>query len=522
MSSLLDTVLHLDDHAEITDLIDFIQNGSHDLQEMLLAVPELLIQRRLRPAFVLAMVLKNNHYYNPILSATLSLGGWIFNSPEEEQFGLTLLQAQADALPVSQRQLIHDELLQPILSQQLEMALEQADNGRVLRLLATCKGLFPPLRTRFDWHAPVPAMALAERRTRGRAEAKWLSHLLPPAGTPRPRRRVVVAMRERFYFGNPTSRLSDFGPRIIAAMEDYGWEVIACPFRCATLTEMEDDCHAIVESCRHHQAELLVIDLNVTIRAEVRDRMIGQLRRENGAIRVVGCLIDGYCFPDDVLTEASRELDLLWTRDVPARPLWRRPDLASRVLNLAFPHAGLCGIPERPLIPKPLFAGGITAQYVPHRAFWLAAIEQMGLPIRFRLSTHQEDGLSPLDSFALYMQDLAEATCCLNLSMRFDQSHVVTFRSFEVILSGALLVQEATPEMDHYFVEGEHYLAFSTLAELASVVRFITDHPEEAEAIRRCGNAFAREHYSDEKIIGHLDRRLFFSAREHRFGQNQG
>ncbi len=32
----------------------------------------------------------------------------------------------------------------------------------------------------------------------------------------------------------------------------------------------------------------------------------------------------------------------------------------------------------------------------------------------------------------------------------------------------------------------------------------------EAEEIRRRGNAFARERYSDEKLIGYLDKALFY------------
>ena len=96
--------------------------------------------------------------------------------------------------------------------------------------------------------------------------------------------------------------------------------------------------------------------------------------------------------------------------------------------------------------------------------------------------------------------------------MRYDHSQVVTFRSFEVLLSGALLVQEANGELPYYFIEGEHYLGFSTLSELAGVLRFIADHRQEAEAIRRAGHAFAQARYSDEMIIAQLEQRLFFPA----------
>ena len=63
--------------------------------------------------------------------------------------------------------------------------------------------------------------------------------------------------------------------------------------------------------------------------------------------------------------------------------------------------------------------------------------------------------------------------------------------------------------MDCYFIEGEHYLPFTTFADLRSVAKFIQDNPEEAEDIRRKGNAFFRERYIDDKLMAYLDQRLF-------------
>ncbi|MBF0399729.1 MAG: glycosyltransferase family 1 protein [Magnetococcales bacterium] len=508
----IDTVLHLDEQGNVADLVHFIQTESHPFEALLEAITELLVMLRLRPAFLLAMFLRNNNYHHPISAIALVVGGWLFNKPEEARVGLELVRMQADALSFEQQTLLYDRILHPIQVLLLDAAIKQANHDHVLRILDLYAALFPRFRTLYDWRAPVPTFSLAAVRQRGRAEARLISYPLPDSTRPRPRRRVVVAMREWFCFGDRSSRVSDFGPRILAAMQAYGWEVHSCTFKAATLPEIADDCRIVAERCRQQRAELLVIDLNLTIKSEARDEMILQLRQENPAIRVVGCLIDSFCFPEAVLVKAATHLDLIWTRDVPFLPAWSAPALANKVFNLLFPNAGLMGRPEQPLIPQPFFAGGVSAKYIPHRAFWLAGIERLGLPIQSKISSHMDDGLSPLDSFALYMRGLTDATCCLNFSMRSNQDHVVTFRSFEVVLSGALLIQEATPEMDAYFVAGDHYLPFSTLAELASVIRFITEQREEAEEIRRCGNAFARERYSDEKIIGYLDRRLFFPA----------
>ena len=120
------------------------------------------------------------------------------------------------------------------------------------------------------------------------------------------------------------------------------------------------------------------------------------------------------------------------------------------------------------------------------------------------------DRLPTLENHAHHRQCLAEETCYLNFSIQPDQTSPVTSFCFETILGGSLLVQEASPEMHRYFVPGEHYLEFSTLAELSSIARFITEQREEAEEIRRCGNVFSRERYSDEKLIGYIDKVLYF------------
>ena len=62
--------------------------------------------------------------------------------------------------------------------------------------------------------------------------------------------------------------------------------------------------------------------------------------------------------------------------------------------------------------------------------------------------------------------------------------------------------------MDYYFVAGEHYLEFTTFAELARNRAFLLDRPDEAEEMRSQGTAFARERYNAYSIVGSLDRHL--------------
>ena len=90
-----------------------------------------------------------------------------------------------------------------------------------------------------------------------------------------------------------------------------------------------------------------------------------------------------------------------------------------------------------------------------------------------------------------------------------EENRYLTGRTFEVPLCGALLVQEVSPLTHHYFIPGEHFLEFSTISELVGVMRFINEHREEAEEIRRCGNAFARERYNDAQMVAHFDHFLY-------------
>ena len=184
----------------------------------------------------------------------------------------------------------------------------------------------------------------------------------------------------------------------------------------------------------------------------------------------------------------------------------------NKVLSTPLPHDGNFTPPDQPLNPKMLFAGSVSG-FNWHRAFWLSACHHRGLPIEQKVSNHATDGLSALDSYRVYMQGLSASTSCINFAMRSDLTSIVTGRCFEVIVSGSLLVQEATPDMHYYFTAGEHYLEFSTFSELCAIARFITENKDEAEAIRRNGYDFVREKYGDDKIVGYIDEFLFYQNR---------
>jgi hypothetical protein len=211
----------------------------------------------------------------------------------------------------------------------------------------------------------------------------------------------------------------------------------------------------------------------------------------------------------DKLRSAAIDNDLIWLTNDQANPLWNEPVFSGKVLMGINPQADYNVQSFPPLTAtRPSFSGGINA-FNFHRMFWWSSIIENQLPIDWDLSLHKADGLPPLESFTRYMERLSRAGCCLNFAMRQNLSRVSTARSFEAILAGALLVQEAASDMDLYFVAGEHYLPFRTFGDLQSVVRFIETHSQEAEAVRRRGYEFALENYNDERLIGCWDSHLY-------------
>jgi len=238
-----------------------------------------------------------------------------------------------------------------------------------------------------------------------------------------------------------------------------------------------------------------------------RAAFIADLRQKLPNIKVVAIHLDPWAIEQSSLVKTAAQLDAVWAH-FPANPAWSDPALVNKISTVPFPHAGNFGKPVTPLSSQITFSGGVFG-YNWHRALWLAGIDH-GLPLALQMSTHTADGIPILESYADYIRRIEISACALNFSMRPDLSRIITGRSFETLLAGALLVQEEAPDMDYYFVAGEHYLNFANAPELRAVARFIAEKPDEAEDIRRAGNAFAREHYNAEKLIGYLDRDLFY------------
>ncbi|MBF0296088.1 MAG: glycosyltransferase family 1 protein [Magnetococcales bacterium] len=505
-SPYLEEVRRLEEQDDIEGLIDLVQSSQHLAQEMQAALWQLLPAMQIRPAYLTAMLLANLGHRHPIIFMTLCLGGHQYHNPIEERRGFDGLASLVGSLSPAQQEQLNLDVVYPVMVHLLRAQLaDPAGEEGMPRILDILRGTDPRFHAMFDRNAPAPAIDLERMRQRGRERARLVQYALPPAGVPRVARSAMIA----------TWGIGDeLGLRMTLAMRSYGW--LADFMSHPPTLDPATGCRAIAERCVQARAEVLILALDHVIGHDGQPyrELCLFLRQSQPACKVVGVLFDTWGGrAAGILAPLQDVLDGVWSHDLPTLPLWDSPALAGKVLRAnPLPVGGAFPVSTAPLLPMPLFSGSIQGWNWP-RAFWRTAIWQAGLPCRteyssslFALRLTPEENHA---SFLAYMRRISEATCCLNLTMRQNLEYVVTCRAFDVPLSGALLLQESTPDMDCYFIAGEHYLEFSSIAELTAVVRFLTEQPDAAEEIRRAGHAFARERYGDDKLIGYLDHLLF-------------
>ncbi|MBF0584377.1 MAG: glycosyltransferase family 1 protein [Magnetococcales bacterium] len=513
--TLLEELLRLDATENPAELLQWVCSKPLDLNGLLAGIHHLLAKFRLRSAFVLGMLLAKNGYQHTTISLALSLGGLFYGKPEEEARGLAQLPDQLDRLSRKEQGRLYDEIVNPVVQQMLKPGVGRSfADDELLRLIEICKAAIPPLRPLFDWNAPVPALSLETLRQQGRARARLFNHPLPTA---RLRRRAVVFMKD-FYIAR----------RIFAAMQAHEWQVALHATPGWGITPQ--DCHTVLELCRQQDAELLVLYFDQVVsptQAQAFHELLTQLRQEKPTLKRVVVACDAWYFrkglvegePDlqfgALFQQLIGHVDAVWTSDSPSLTTWETPLFAGKVLHAHLPHAGHMALPDRPLIPQMLYVGYQLDWYLWPRMYWLLAAQRLGLPVvqKEHLFVPQTalvpKGDEALMVYGQHLQRLREATCCLHFTRKENLHCIVTHRSFEAPLNGALLVQEYAPDMHRFFIPGEHYLEFNSIAEFVAVSRFITQRREEAEEIRRSGNAFARAQYSDDKLLGYLEKFLW-------------
>lgn len=513
MQQFLETVFQLDAQNDIVGLQKFILGKPYSVEHVWVALQKLLAIGRVRSSYLLALMLDkggNSHFF---ISLALAAGGFDAGNAADEARGMQMLTAQADAMTFAQRETVFSKenylaqnFVSPLMVNMLNSVLPKGDASLVMRVLDILKAAVPLFRDKFDWNAPIPTYDWQAARRQGREDARILINPVPPADAPRVPRRAVVAWPKGH---------RGWGNRNATTLSRYGWQAEQYD-PLLELDKADDYCRGLVELCRQKKVELVLIEFFgagtqwLLDRIDIYKGLIAQLRQDNPDIKVGGVMVDVHGGREQLILEKMADhIDVLWSYLTYPLPHYANPTWEKKVLRTWVPYCdGNTGTPDRSLLPQLLFDATIHAGSW-SRVFWVAATDRLGLPITKHVNQFTYDSASykqsPLDDYAAYMRRLGDATCCLLYS---DFS--VHGRTFEVPLMGSLLVQEEAIGMRGFFIPGEHFLEFSSIAELAGLVHFIRDHREEAEEVRRAGNAYARERYNDYRLVAELDKKLFF------------
>ena len=439
----------------------------------------------------------------PIISLAIYCGAVDVGNQEDAELGKEQLRRLFEGTTPEKQDLIQ-QTLEPFFMNELSIAMTEPDiTPRMMRILNVCREVSPIFRSMFDLSTVLPALDIEEQRATGRSKARLIPLASPPAGK-HVRRKAVVAVRDLFFPQFNNSRRFEMGPAIVNAMRAYNWDAdfLGMDFN----GREENDCRRIVEACVGRGINVIVLDA-VILHFPECIQMIAEMRRAAPDLKIIGIYFDAWPVKAKQLKESSLLLDLIWTLS-PDLEAWQQPEFNGKLFFAPFPRGGDFGGPILPLLPKATFIGGV-AGYNWHRALWIAAMRTEQMPVESRMTEFKTDGLSAMESYVLYMRRFADSRCSLNFSMRSNMTFIVTGRSFDIPAVGSLLVHERCAELDCYFIEGEHYLPFTTFAELRQALKFIQERPAEAEDIRRRGNAFFRERYLDDKLIGYMDQALY-------------
>ncbi len=509
-SALLDQVLvevyQLDDAGQYQAIPGLLAQRSNQSQLYVQVLFHLLKNYRFVAAHYLGSALQNVGFEHPLSHLSRAIGELLFNNPARRQESCAALGGLIAALPPESQRQFYADVLHPTIIGLITAAIHVNDHATILGAVDVIKAVVPPFGTLFDWSAETAAEPAVLRRL-GRERAKLIEYRAPPPGARHVPYRTVVALRKLIFPKIPNSRELDIGPRFADAATRYGWPARFHPM---PMLNFYDDFLAILAECRDYAADVLILDDNFIQREgmiPLRREFITELRRIRPSIKIVALYLDSWEIDPAVMREAAADVDALWVT-TPSMPHWSEPGYAGKLLQAPLAHGGHHQAPDEVATERISFIGGLKG-YNWHRALWWSAAIKHQLPIDWHLSSHQTDGLSPLDSYADYMKRLAASGCSLNLAMRPDLSCVITDRTFEVPLVGALLVQEAAADIDYFFVSGEHYLGFSNFAELRAIARLVAEQPDTVQEIRRAGHDFAVARYADEKLMGYLDALLF-------------
>lgn len=140
---------------------------------------------------------------------------------------------------------------------------------------------------------------------------------------------------------------------------------------------------------------------------------------------------------------------------------------------------------------------GLPYTHVPRLA-WIQELQKMGLNV------YTENGAV----FDEYRAIANRAKVGLNWSTMQD----LNARFFETPAFGLPMVSNLVPDADLFLEQDVDYLAFTSLPEAISKVKYLLDHPDQAENIAANGHKKIRPHNYDHRVVSVLSECLHYAA----------
>jgi hypothetical protein len=114
-------------------------------------------------------------------------------------------------------------------------------------------------------------------------------------------------------------------------------------------------------------------------------------------------------------------------------------------------------------------------------------------------STYNRDSPTNLPSYDQYRKDLASSLCALNFTWK-DQADILPARTWEILSSGVLLIQNKSSAFNGDFVPGKHYLEFTTKEELFELIMSLSKKLDTIERISLEGKKRYDELYTNKRF----------------------
>jgi hypothetical protein len=171
-----------------------------------------------------------------------------------------------------------------------------------------------------------------------------------------------------------------------------------------------------------------------------------------------------------------------------------------------FPDArGAVPAPAVPL-PRAAIAGRINWTNEA-RLVWWSEIAAAGLPVDLHPTIYGHER-----SAAEYADLLGRYAVSINVTARTNDVGIVTGRTIEALLHDTLLLEQQSTDTAYFLRPFEHYVPFTTLAELTARLRRVLEDAPLRERITRAGAAWARHYFGGAQYWARLFAMLYDGA----------